>query len=220
VWWVVGDVACGVYEWCECVGSDGACLPHPPPPASPTPFAPQWNFTKFLCVNGLPVKRYGPSDLPFGFEGDVRAALTSVGVTPLPLLPLRSKFVAPCAGETVEGAPPGLGTPVVAGAVPPPSAVDAAPVKTGALRGGGGGCRPAGCIREWGRWLPPAKRRVGDKPRARVGCDVGGCRKNVGLDMRRRKWLCSFIRPHHQPPSPPPTPTHAHTHPSIPAGAG
>lgn len=35
----------------------------------------KWNFTKFLVVNGLPVKRYGPKD-PLGeIEADVIAAL-------------------------------------------------------------------------------------------------------------------------------------------------
>ena len=38
----------------------------------------KWNFTKFLVVNGLPVKRYGPNDNPLSFEGDIVEALKSV----------------------------------------------------------------------------------------------------------------------------------------------
>ena len=30
-----------------------------------------WNFTKFLCVNGVPVKRYGPQENPKSFESDI-----------------------------------------------------------------------------------------------------------------------------------------------------
>ena len=31
-----------------------------------------WNFTKFLCINGIPVKRYGPQQNPLSFEKDIK----------------------------------------------------------------------------------------------------------------------------------------------------
>jgi glutathione peroxidase len=34
-----------------------------------------WNFTKFLVVNGRPIKRYNPQESPLSFEGDIRNAL-------------------------------------------------------------------------------------------------------------------------------------------------
>ena len=35
----------------------------------------KWNFTKYLVVNGVPVKRYGPNESPLSFEGDILEAL-------------------------------------------------------------------------------------------------------------------------------------------------
>ena len=34
-----------------------------------------WNFTKFLCVNGVPVERYGPQRNPLSFEDDIKRYL-------------------------------------------------------------------------------------------------------------------------------------------------
>ena len=31
----------------------------------------KWNFTKFLCQNGKPIKRYGPQTNPLSFEKDI-----------------------------------------------------------------------------------------------------------------------------------------------------
>jgi glutathione peroxidase len=31
----------------------------------------KWNFTKFLCINGIPVRRYGPQSNPLSFEKDI-----------------------------------------------------------------------------------------------------------------------------------------------------
>ena len=31
-----------------------------------------WNYTKFLCVNGIPVKRYGPQSNPLSFEKEIK----------------------------------------------------------------------------------------------------------------------------------------------------
>ena len=31
----------------------------------------KWNFTKFLCVNGIPIKRYGPQINPLSIENDI-----------------------------------------------------------------------------------------------------------------------------------------------------
>lgn len=31
----------------------------------------KWNFSKFLCTNGVPVKRYAPTDSPLSFEQDI-----------------------------------------------------------------------------------------------------------------------------------------------------
>jgi len=38
----------------------------------------KWNFTKFLCIRGVPTKRYAPTSSPLSFESDIVAALTSV----------------------------------------------------------------------------------------------------------------------------------------------
>jgi glutathione peroxidase len=46
-------------------------LPHPLPGKN------QWNFSKFLIKDGKPIKRYGPTDAPLGFEKDIQAALSS-----------------------------------------------------------------------------------------------------------------------------------------------
>lgn len=35
----------------------------------------KWNFTKWLCVDGQPVKRYAPTDSPLSIEEDVVAAI-------------------------------------------------------------------------------------------------------------------------------------------------
>ena len=35
----------------------------------------KWNFTKFLVVNGKPVKRYGPLEAPMSIEDDIVEAL-------------------------------------------------------------------------------------------------------------------------------------------------
>ena len=36
----------------------------------------KWNFTKFLCdADGVPVKRYGPTDSPMSFEKDIKKIL-------------------------------------------------------------------------------------------------------------------------------------------------
>ena len=35
----------------------------------------KWNFGKFLCRNGVPVKRYAPTDSPLSFEQDIVAEL-------------------------------------------------------------------------------------------------------------------------------------------------
>jgi glutathione peroxidase len=35
----------------------------------------KWNFTKFLCYNGVPVKRYGPQINPYSFEEDIKNLL-------------------------------------------------------------------------------------------------------------------------------------------------
>jgi len=35
----------------------------------------KWNFTKFLCHNGKPVKRYGPQVNPYSFEEDIKNLL-------------------------------------------------------------------------------------------------------------------------------------------------
>ena len=36
----------------------------------------KWNFSKFLCNRqGVPVKRYGPTDAPMGAEDDIKAEL-------------------------------------------------------------------------------------------------------------------------------------------------
>jgi glutathione peroxidase-family protein len=42
----------------------------------------QWNFTKFLLVDGAPTKRYGPRDSPLTFEADIVAALADVESRP------------------------------------------------------------------------------------------------------------------------------------------
>ena len=31
----------------------------------------KWNFTKFLCSDGIPIKRYGPQTNPLSFEKDI-----------------------------------------------------------------------------------------------------------------------------------------------------
>tara|TARA_B100001175_G_C19502002_1_gene638645 strand:+ start:1881 stop:2183 length:303 start_codon:yes stop_codon:yes gene_type:complete len=31
-----------------------------------------WNYTKFLCIDGVPVKRYGPQENPKSFENDIK----------------------------------------------------------------------------------------------------------------------------------------------------
>jgi glutathione peroxidase len=31
-----------------------------------------WNFTKFLCIYGIPVERYGPKDNPKSFEKTIK----------------------------------------------------------------------------------------------------------------------------------------------------
>jgi glutathione peroxidase len=38
----------------------------------------KWNFTKFLVVDGVPVKRYGPNEPPLSIESDVVAAIRDV----------------------------------------------------------------------------------------------------------------------------------------------
>jgi len=38
----------------------------------------KWNFAKFLCVNGVPVKRYAPTTSPQSIEPDIVEALDSV----------------------------------------------------------------------------------------------------------------------------------------------
>ncbi|MFN9938881.1 MAG: hypothetical protein ACK56I_05340, partial [bacterium] len=38
----------------------------------------KWNFTKFLVVDGVPVKRYGPTEMPLSFEQDIIQALDEV----------------------------------------------------------------------------------------------------------------------------------------------
>ena len=35
----------------------------------------KWNFSKFLCRDGIPVKRYAPTDSPLSFEKDIVAEL-------------------------------------------------------------------------------------------------------------------------------------------------
>lgn len=35
----------------------------------------KWNFTKFLCSDGIPVKRYGPQSNPLSFENDIKDLL-------------------------------------------------------------------------------------------------------------------------------------------------
>lgn len=41
----------------------------------------KWNFTKFLCdKDGVPFKRYGPSEEPNSIEADIRSLL---GMSPL-----------------------------------------------------------------------------------------------------------------------------------------
>jgi len=32
----------------------------------------KWNFTKFMCHQGVPVKRYGPQTNPLSFEDDIK----------------------------------------------------------------------------------------------------------------------------------------------------
>jgi len=34
-----------------------------------------WNYTKFLCIDGVPVKRYGPQENPKSFENDIKKYL-------------------------------------------------------------------------------------------------------------------------------------------------
>lgn len=36
----------------------------------------KWNFSKFLCVKGVPVKRYAPTSNPLSFEADIQKALS------------------------------------------------------------------------------------------------------------------------------------------------
>lgn len=38
-----------------------------------------YNFTKFLVVDGAPVKRYRPTSLPLQFQADIVSALKSCG---------------------------------------------------------------------------------------------------------------------------------------------
>jgi glutathione peroxidase-family protein len=38
----------------------------------------KWNFTKFLVVDGVPVKRYGPTEMPLSFEQDIVQALDEI----------------------------------------------------------------------------------------------------------------------------------------------
>lgn len=35
----------------------------------------KWNFTKFLCSDGIPIKRYGPQSNPLSFEDDIKELL-------------------------------------------------------------------------------------------------------------------------------------------------
>ena len=35
----------------------------------------KWNFTKFLCDQGVPIKRYGPQVNPYSFEDDIKNLL-------------------------------------------------------------------------------------------------------------------------------------------------
>lgn len=43
----------------------------------------KWNFHKFLTdKNGIPVKRYGPTDNPLSFEQDVVSLLQNGGLAP------------------------------------------------------------------------------------------------------------------------------------------
>ena len=35
----------------------------------------KWNFTKFLCDKGVPIKRYGPQVNPYSFEDDIKKLL-------------------------------------------------------------------------------------------------------------------------------------------------
>ena len=35
----------------------------------------KWNFTKFLCHQGVPIKRYGPQVNPYSFEDDIKNLL-------------------------------------------------------------------------------------------------------------------------------------------------
>ena len=37
----------------------------------------KWNFTKFLLVDGVPLKRFGTKDDPLSFEGDIVDALAT-----------------------------------------------------------------------------------------------------------------------------------------------
>tara|TARA_X000000950_G_scaffold284464_1_gene387657 strand:- start:1323 stop:1658 length:336 start_codon:yes stop_codon:yes gene_type:complete len=34
-----------------------------------------WNYTKFLCDKGVPVKRFGPQDSPLSFEKEIKKLL-------------------------------------------------------------------------------------------------------------------------------------------------
>lgn len=54
------------------------CMASEPPPKKQGGFitnAIKWNFSKFLCKNGIPIKRYGPHQPPSSFENDIKDAL-------------------------------------------------------------------------------------------------------------------------------------------------
>jgi len=42
----------------------------------------KWNFTKFLLLNGMPIKRFGPTDMPHTLEDDIKQALREAANTP------------------------------------------------------------------------------------------------------------------------------------------
>lgn len=39
----------------------------------------KWNFAKFLCVDGVPIKRYAPTTSPASIRPDIEEALRSLG---------------------------------------------------------------------------------------------------------------------------------------------
>lgn len=81
---VNGDDASPVFAWLKKTG-----------PAGFVTSAIKWNFSKFLVVNGAPMKRYGPSDAPYSFEADIREALAATGHTALPPVPVRGSSSRP-----------------------------------------------------------------------------------------------------------------------------